>query len=227
MSLPAIDKQAVAIVAKGLGHLLDQMVFIGGAAIEFYIDDPAADEVRTTGDIDLTVEITTYGEYNRLLNELSQLGFKQSAESTNMSRVYYKGIAVDIMPSEDTPIGKTNSWYRPGFAHLKKNEVENLIIQLLELPYFIATKFEAFNNRGGDPRVSHDFEDIIYTIDNCTTIVNEIIAADKTVREFIELQLKKIIEDKYHEEILSAHLHPNSRDIRLPIVIEKIKQIIS
>jgi len=226
MSLPAIDKQAVVIVAKGLGHLLELMVFVGGAVIEFYIDDPAADDVRTTGDIDMTVQLTSYSEYNRLINELSQLGFKQCIESVNICRLFYKGLAVDILPSEDTPIGKTNSWYKPGFRQLKKLVVDDVEIQLLALPYFMASKFEAFRNRGNDPRTSHDLEDIIYTIDNCTYIVYEICNADKIVNDFLRNQLKKLHENKYRDEIISAHLHPNSRDVRLPIVIEKIKRII-
>ncbi len=36
---------------------------------------------------------------------------------------------------------------------------------------FLATKFEAFKDRGGDYRTSHDFEDIVYVLDNRTTIV--------------------------------------------------------
>jgi hypothetical protein len=38
------------------------MVFVGGAVISLYTDDPATDEVRPTSDIDLTLQFYPEGK---------------------------------------------------------------------------------------------------------------------------------------------------------------------
>ena len=48
-------------VANLLGDLKDKVVFVGGAMVSFYSSRPTI-EVRPTDDIDLIVEILTYGE---------------------------------------------------------------------------------------------------------------------------------------------------------------------
>ena len=54
----------------------------------------------------------------------------------------------------------------------------------------MATKFEAFNSRGKDYRTSHDIEDIIYIIDNRTTIVEEIAKADGWISGFLKAEIQ-------------------------------------
>lgn len=36
------------------------MVFIGGAVVSLYTDDSAADEIRPTSDIDMTINLANY-----------------------------------------------------------------------------------------------------------------------------------------------------------------------
>jgi hypothetical protein len=50
-----INIGVVAEVAKALAELKKQMVFVGGAVVSLYADDPAADEIRSTADIDMTI----------------------------------------------------------------------------------------------------------------------------------------------------------------------------
>ena len=50
-----INLALVAQVAQALKELREKMVFIGGAVISLYTDDPAADEIRPTTDIDMTI----------------------------------------------------------------------------------------------------------------------------------------------------------------------------
>ncbi|MGK7393297.1 MAG: hypothetical protein ACNS62_01950 [Candidatus Cyclobacteriaceae bacterium M3_2C_046] len=45
-----INISAVALVAAALKTLKEKMVFFGGAVLSVYIDDPAADKVRSTDD---------------------------------------------------------------------------------------------------------------------------------------------------------------------------------
>jgi len=94
-------------------------------------------------------------------------------------------------------------------------------------PIFLATKFEAFHTRGGDYRTSYDFEDIIYVIDNRTSIVEEIRNADEKVKSFLKKELSKVIDAPYSEEIIRTQIHPVMVDDRFSIVFGKIKKILS
>ncbi len=227
MENKTINIKLVAEVANALKELLPQMVFVGGATISLYTDDISADDIRPTGDIDMAIQLSGFAEWAKIQERLSQLGFNPYPEGHAICSYLYKKISVDIMPAEDGPIGKSNSWYKPGFDYLKKVTIENEEIKILSAPYFLATKFEAFRDRGSDYRTSHDFEDIIYVIDNRTTIVEEILAADDTVKSYLKNELSKIISNQYSEEIIKAHIHPLIVAERYPQVMEKIKNILS
>ena len=51
-----INLGVVAEIANALGDLNEFIVFVGGAVVSVYADDDAADEVRPTQDIDLTLK---------------------------------------------------------------------------------------------------------------------------------------------------------------------------
>lgn len=129
------------------------------------------------------------------------------------------------MPAEDGPLGPSNKWYKSGFENLWLTKADNVEFQILPAPAYLATKFEAFNNRGTDYRTSHDFEDIIYILDNRMTIVPEIQQAHTEIKDFIRRELYKIIKNPFLDEILSAHLHPFVIDERYPVVLDKMNQI--
>jgi hypothetical protein len=131
------------------------------------------------------------------------------------------------MPSDDGPIGPANRWYKTGFNNLWKVKAGKEEIQILSAPCFLATKFEAFNDRGSDYRTSHDFEDIIYVLDNRTSIVEEIKNTNDDIKQFLKQEFIKIHNNKFKEELLSAHLAPNTIDERYPIILEKFNQIIN
>ncbi len=47
----------MAEVAEALQDLKDNMVFVGGAVVSLYTDDPAADDIRPTQDVDIAIHI--------------------------------------------------------------------------------------------------------------------------------------------------------------------------
>jgi len=222
-----INLRMVAAVAKGLQELRSKMVFVGGAVISLYTDDPAADEVRPTSDIDMTIQLTGFSEWSNIQKRFAELGFYPDPKGHAICSYLYKTISIDIMPAEDGPIGPANRWYMPGFSFLQEVPVEDEIIQILSAPYFLATKFEAFHTRGGDYRTSYDFEDIVYVVDNRVGIVAEILNADQKVRSFLKEEFRKIVTSPYTEEIIRAQIHPFIAHERYPIVFEKLKQVIS
>lgn len=70
-----INIGVVAEVAKALRELKDQMIFIGGAVVSLYADDPAADEIRPTGDIDMTINLMNFSNWVRMQERLAELRF--------------------------------------------------------------------------------------------------------------------------------------------------------
>lgn len=224
-----INLALVAQVAQGLQELKDKMVFIGGAVISLYTDDPAAEEIRPTADIDMTINLANYAEWAQMQERLSELGFYPDPQGQSICSYKYQDIAIDIMPADDSSIGVTNIWYKPGFKYLQQIALEDgTNINILPSPYFLATKLEAFKDRGkNDFYGSHDFEDIIYLIDNRTTIVEEILTADEEIRQYIKEELTLIKNHKQADEILAMHIHPLIREERFKMLMEKIEVIMN
>ena len=223
-----INLALVAQVAKGLKELNGKMVFIGGAVISLYTDDPAAEEIRPTVDIDMTINLANYAEWAQMQERLSELEFYPDPQGQSICSYKYQNIAIDIMPAEDSSIGISNIWYIPGFKYLQQITLEEgTSINILPAPYFLATKLEAFKDRGNnDFYGSHDFEDIIYLIDSRTTIVEEILKSDEDLKQYIKQELTAIKSHPQSEEILAMHIHPLIREERLQMLMEKIEQII-
>ena len=226
MENKVINIATVAEIAVALKELKDKMVFVGGAVISVYTDDPSADEIRPTADVDLTINLINYTNWIQIQERLAELGFSPDPEGHAICSYVYKGISVDIMPAEDGPLGPSNRWYKVGFQNLWSTKVKNQEIRILSAPCFLATKFEAFKNRGTDYRTSYDFEDIIYVLDNRTTIVDEIEIDFPEIKQFLKEEFKRIYTDLSFEEIITCHIHPLIQEERWPLIKEKIEQII-
>lgn len=219
-----INLRMVSEVASALHELNEKMVFVGGAVISVYTDEPAADEIRPTSDIDMTIKLATYTDWVNLNKRLLELKFAPNPAGHALCSFLYNQMEVDIMPSETGALGDSNRWYKPGFESLQKIEVHGQIIQVLSAPYFIATKLEAFHSRGTDYRTSHDFEDIIYIIDNRTTIVKDVSDADDAVKKYLKDEFVKILNNENFPEIISVHVHPLMREERMSLIIEKLQK---
>jgi hypothetical protein len=124
-------------------------------------------------------------------------------------------------------LGPANRWYKLGFENLWTVMAKDQLINILSAPCWLATKFEAFNNRGKDYRTSHDMEDIIYVLDNRLDIVSEIEKDNSNIRKFLKEQLQAIVQKELLREVIMAHIHPLMLEERMPTVEEKIAQIIS
>ena len=98
--------EMVQIIAKGLGDLKDEVVFVGGAIVALYIDDEAAPEIRPTDDVDCVIEIINRASFYKLEKNLRKKGFKNDIEENSpICRFIYCGIKVDIMPIDKNILG--------------------------------------------------------------------------------------------------------------------------
>ena len=201
-------------------------MYVGGAVVSLYINDPGADDVRPTKDIDISLEIASLGELEALRQKLNSKGFIQTAEDNIICRFRYDDVKIDVMSTKAIGWAPANPWFAPGFLRKQQQQVENENILILALPYFLASKFTAFNDRGAkDPRSSHDFEDIVYILDNRKDLT-EIVQAPKDVRKYLYSEFSGILNDGVKQEAILGNLFYETREARFKTIIESLTLLV-
>lgn len=215
----------IKAVYRALQELGDQVVFVGGATVSLYADRQT-EEARPTDDVDILVELATYKDYAAIEEKLRAKGFVNDVESNVVCRYKIHGIVVDVMPTEESILGFSNRWYRKGIQHvIEKDLGDDIQVKLFTSPYFLASKIEAFNNRGNDDgRWSTDFEDIVYLLNNRSTIWQEIIDAEDDVKSFILAEVEKLLKNKYLDEWIGSHLEYNQQD-RIGFIMDSLAEL--
>ena len=222
-----IDIESIIEVATALGELNQKSVFVGGSVVSLYIDDPAADELRPTMDIDIALEIVTLGQLEQTRQTLTKKGFVQDPQQNVVCRFVYDGILVDVMSTKEIGWAPANSWFQEGFERLETISLDkHTTIQILPFAYFLASKFEAYHNRGKDPRTSHDLEDIIFLLDNKIDTVDDILSASDKLLSFLKSEFTALLTPQLEEAVL-GHMNPFSRKERFPLIKGKLLTIIN
>jgi predicted nucleotidyltransferase len=158
MNVQDPNLERVELVATALGPLRDELVFVGGCAAGLLMSDPGATPIRATIDVDLVARVTALSHYHNLEEVFMQLGFKRDMTAdAPICRWTYRGIAVDLMPTDPNVLGFANRWYGLAMETAERVSLPSgIAIRLISGPAFIATKFEAFADRGqGDLLASH------------------------------------------------------------------------
>lgn len=224
----------IGIIEKAvslLGPLADEMVFIGGCATGLLITDPAAPPIRPTIDVDVLVEVSSLASYHILSEKLRKKGFSEDLRpDAPICRWKMKTVILDVMPTNPDILGFGNRWYKPAFKAAKWLSLPSgAEIRILPAPYFLATKFEAFDGRGqGDYLMSPDMEDVIAVIDGRNEIVEEISKTDSGLKAYIKERMALLLENRLFLESLSGHLPPDPQSqARADSIIEKMRQIIT
>ena len=201
MSSPIIDM--LEEVALGLDELKNEVVFVGGAIASLYITDEGVQRIRPTEDIDCVIEVTSRRSYYQLEKKLENLGFTHSMqEGDPICRWNYKSYTVDVMPDDPEILGFSNKWYKNGITNAEKITLpRGTKVFIFTLPYFIASKIEAFDNRGGgDYRMSADIEDIITVLDGQLDFEKLLEAPDN-------------LKDDLFIESISCHVEPGESNL--------------
>ncbi|MCU0434205.1 MAG: nucleotidyl transferase AbiEii/AbiGii toxin family protein [Bacteroidia bacterium] len=202
-----LNTERIITISNALGKLKDKVVFVGGATLSFYNDLPVTD-VRPTKDIDLIVEIIAYKGRIEIEEELRRLGFAHDTESNITCRYKFGEITVDVIPTQDPSIGFSNRWYRDGFLSAQEiDSVPGNTFKILTPPFFIATKLEAFLSRGkGMGRTSHDFEDIVFLLENRTTIWDEMAVTEGELFDYLKEKFGQLSRHPQIEEWVDGHV---------------------
>jgi predicted nucleotidyltransferase len=153
------------------------------------------EDVRATDDIDLIVDLAGFAEWAQLLELLRQKGFSEADGETVICRMRLGTLRVDFIPDDETILGFSNRWYAQGIETATIYPlVENFDIKILTPALFVATKLEAFAGRGNDDLLSsRDAEDILLVVDGREALLQELLAASESVRNYIAEQFTVLI----------------------------------
>ncbi len=223
-----VNTNRIKLIANGLGDLNNEMVFVGGAVTQLYTIDPVGSEIRVTLDVDCVTEISSKREYAKLEERLRSKGFENdTAKGAPICRWIYKGIKVDIMPTEEEILGFSNQWYTIGMEKkIIKTLPDGTEIFLFPPEIFLAAKIEAHNSRGGkDLRQSHDFEDIIYILDNYADLLQDISNTDYTVKENLKSEFQCLLEKGDLSEGIESALPFGSGQERVKYILNLMRAI--
>jgi predicted nucleotidyltransferase len=204
--------QKIELIAHALGGMRDKVVFVGGCSVGMLVTDSAAAPVRVTYDVDLISSVSALTGYHRLERDFDKLGFKRDlSPDAPICRWRYQGIEVDLMPTDPGILGFANRWY-PIVVTTAQAVVlpSGLPIQLIAAPAFVATKLEAYADRGhGNLLGSHDMEDIINVFDGREQLVHEINQSTAELRNYLIEKISALIKLPRIEDSVLGMISPD------------------
>lgn len=92
-------------------------------------------------------------------------------------------------------------------------ELEGTVIRVITPPLFLATKFVAFEQRGGGDYLSHDVEDIIAVVNGRPEVMGDVAAAAPDVREFLRRQFSSLLECEDFLNVLPGLVEQGRDDV--------------
>lgn len=222
-----INKEIIKRVALALGDLNNVVIYVDGATVSLYINDPAADDVRPTKDIDIGLQILSIPQLEEIREQLNEKGFSQSADLDVICLFKLDDILVDVMSTKAVGWAPANPWFAKGFDKREKVKIDDISIQIMPLPYFLASKFSAFKDRGGnDPRQSKDLEDITYILNNRTDWHEVTKDSGKEVKDFLKMHFQEISKSAGIQEAMRGFLFYEEQSERFKIITKKIDYLL-
>jgi hypothetical protein len=211
-------------VALKLGSMNKEVVYVGGVVTGLLITDPAAPEIRITNDVDCIIEVATRVDYDtRVRSMLIERGFMEmQGEGIPICAWTIDGLRVDVMPTNDA-LGFSNLWYEGAIRTATDYDLGEISIRVISPAYFLATKFEAFESRGGgDLLMSHDLEDIVALIDGRPEITQDIQKSETDLKNYLIAKFNQFLSNPDFIAALPGHVIDTART---PVVLDRIRQI--
>lgn len=222
--------ELLTLVAHRLEELCNEVTFVGGAVTGLLITDKAAPDVRFTVDVDCIINVITRTDYYSIAEKLRQKGFKELIFGDHpICRWDCDGVLIDVMPVDKSVLGFSNMWYREAQQYaIHKNITDTLSIKIISAPYFLATKLEAFKDRGQqDYLLSHDLEDIVALIDGRPEVTQDVLVASEALRSYLAMEFISLMNNAQFLQALPGHLnYSQEAESRKKIVENRIRAII-
>lgn len=223
-----INIERIQKIATALGELNEQVVYVGGAVVELYIENPELADVRPTMDIDCVTQLSSRNEFWKFEEQLRKKGFSNDqTPGAPICRWTFGEEIVDIMPDNPSILGFSNRWYHQAMASSVIRRLPNGIqIRIFDDVFFIATKIEAILGRGGnDWRMSHDFEDLICILNYSNDLVLKVKQSQTNVMIYLQERFYEMLHrSNIREEVESAL--PYEESDRTDFILELMKTIV-
>lgn len=219
--------ERLLLVARRLGELREELVFVGGSVLELLISDPAQPPVRPTLDVDLVVGARNWSEFTRQQDKLRELGFREVPEGP-ICRWSVDGVPVDLMPADEEVQGYiTNRWYAAALRTAQMIELDGLEIKIISAPCFLATKLDAFDGRGErDFMASHDLEDVVAVVDGREELAEEVARSEPELRDYLARRFGQLLNEREFIDALPGHLFRDpASQARLPLILERLERM--
>lgn len=202
-------------------------VFTGGGIVDLLITDSEAQQALFTKDVDVVLEIATNLEFQSMESALEHAGFKRRpGEEAERISWDWQGVRVDTLPNRRIISLPHNPWFAALMHSAQRFEViPGRHAWIASAPCFIATKFQAFWDRGRkDILKSKDLKDILAVVNGRSELLLEIESAAPEVLRYLQLNFGRILEDG---EIIECLPQLVPEDIREVLVVRRMREICS
>lgn len=218
------NAEQVRRTAIALGGLLNEVVFVGGQMVPFFITDRGLHRLRPTDDVDVVVECRTRHANHEFAQRLYALGFRVD-QSPGAPVCRYRttdGLVLDAMPLDGEILGFSNHWYPLVMDTAVSVELAaGVAIRAAHPAALLATKWEAFLDRGfNDPFGRHDLEDLLMLIAGRPELASELLPLSPGVREFIADSARMLLAAPWFDDVLEGTF-PDVQ--RLPAILEGVR----
>lgn len=220
----ADNLELLRIAVAQLGDLAKRFVFAGGCVTGLLISDEASAAQRPTTDVDGIVEVLTYPQLINFEAQLEERGFRRAIDGP-ICRWEKEELLLDVMPVNGELFGFNSRWFPEAVASADIREIAPKIsIRVVTPIYFLATKLEAFSDRGkNDFLGSRDLEDVVALVNGREELVDEIRVSDSEVKSFITKSFGNLLKKPPFLEAIPGHLNPEPD--RIIIVMERLTKI--
>ncbi len=217
--------ELLSAMAKSLGEIVNEIVFLGGCTVELHLTDPGISPVRVTRDVDGIIEAISYRAFSGFETKLRELGFLN--EPDPICRWSKRDLLLDIMPMGGDFLGFGSEWFKEAVENSVTIALEkNIKIRVVTPTYLLATKLSAFFDRGkNDFLGSSDLEDIITLINGREELVDEVRHADHAVKKYISESFEQLNSRPSFIGCLPGHL--NADPGREGLVLDRIGNMIT
>ena len=200
--MPLQTLKKISLLAEKLDVLMQKVVLVGDTALEFYATDEAAEEHRTSTQIDLLVQASSIGDLYHWGEIFQAKGFEPLDSSMPHQSFGCEGLKIKIMPFRPVIRGEQQNWYEEGAFQAYTHQLPSgQRIRLLPIAYFLAAQIEAVNSSPTlDFRTDEAFEDLIYIFNIRLEIVEDVAGAYYEVREYIQRQFANWLQNPSLEE---------------------------
>ena len=195
----------IRLVNLKLSKLNEKIVYVGGATLPFFANNAFLEKIRPTEDVDCLVHVV--GHFRQMEKKLEAIGIHLDTTSHVRCRFRVNGLTVDVMTTNPDGGGSSSKWYESGFS----NSVERQLatgekINTLDYMHFLATKINAFGDRGeADPLFSKDLEDIALILADDATFTEEVNECTNTeLKTYVTEGIYRIKKDPFLLDALKA-----------------------